>query len=200
MTNIFQEKDSYDKITDVYFTSDLHLYHDREFIWKARGFNSVEEMNEAIERNWNHVINKDCHVYVLGDLMLGGPSNQGIEILKRLNGNIHIVIGNHDTDTRLKLYSVLPNVKSINYADFVKYGGYKFFLTHYPCNTGNLEKESLTQMTLNLSGHTHSKDKFYMDLPYMYNVAVDAHNCTPVHIEDIIHDMKAKVEECKEQL
>lgn len=196
----YQYPDKYEEGSGVYFTSDLHFYHDREFIWKVRGFNNIEEMNAAIEKNWNDTIKEKDHVYVLGDLMLGGASNQGIEILKRLNGNIHIVIGNHDTDTRLKLYSVLPNIKSINYADFVKYNGYKFFLTHYPCNTGNLDKESLRQMTLNLSGHTHSKDKFYMDIPYMYNVALDAHNCTPVHVDEIIRDMKVKVEECKEQL
>ena len=73
-------------------------------------------------------------------------------------------------------------------------------MTHYPCMTGNLEKESLKQCTLNLFGHTHSKEKFYQDIPFMYNVAMDAHNCTPVHIDQIIEDMKAKVKECKEML
>ena len=30
----------------IYLTSDWHFGHDREFIWKARGYSSVEEMNE----------------------------------------------------------------------------------------------------------------------------------------------------------
>ena len=40
----------------IYFTSDLHLNHDRDFIYVPRGFNSVHEMNEAIIYNWNNNI------------------------------------------------------------------------------------------------------------------------------------------------
>ena len=104
------------------------------------------------------------------------------------------------TDNRLALYRTLPNVKSVTFAAKIKYGGYNFFLTHFPCLTGNIEKESLKQMSLNLSGHTHSKDKFFYDLPYVYNVAMDAHNCTPVSVDELITDMIAKVEECKKEL
>ena len=43
----------------IYFTSDLHLGHDQEFIWGARGFNSVTEMNEKIITRWNSRITKD---------------------------------------------------------------------------------------------------------------------------------------------
>lgn len=185
---------------EVFFTSDLHFCHDKEFIWKARGFNNVIEMNEAIVSNWNSLISNDDHVYVLGDLMLGGSSNPGLEYLKQLNGNIHIVIGNHDSEKRIELYKAIPNVVEIVYAAKVKYDGYNFYLTHMPCLTGNLEKESLKQMTLNLSGHTHSKQKFFYDLPYVYNVAVDAHDCKPVPITEIIKDMKDKVSECIEQI
>ena len=32
----------------IYFSSDLHFLHDRAFIWGARGFESVDEMNEEI--------------------------------------------------------------------------------------------------------------------------------------------------------
>lgn len=197
MSAIPQKPDIYETGDNVFFTSDLHLFHDREFIWKARGFNSVSEMNSEIEERWNSVIGENDNAYVLGDLMLGGTSNNGLEIIKRLKGNIHIIIGNHDTDNRIMLYSQLDNVKSVSYSGMVKYNGYKFMLTHMPCLTGSLEKESVKQMTLNLSGHTHSKDKFFYDLPYVYNVAVDAHDCKPVHIEDIIKDINGKVEECK---
>ena len=33
---------------EIFFTSDLHFMHDREFIWGPRGFKDVYEMNEAI--------------------------------------------------------------------------------------------------------------------------------------------------------
>ena len=37
----------------IYLTSDLHLNHNRGFIYEPRGFHSVEEMNEAIIDLWN---------------------------------------------------------------------------------------------------------------------------------------------------
>ena len=50
----------------IFLTSDLHFNHDREFVWKVRGFTSVQEMNETIVKNWNSVVNPDDDVYVLG--------------------------------------------------------------------------------------------------------------------------------------
>ena len=70
----------------IYVTSDLHFGHDREFIWKARGYNSVDEMNEDYVHKWNITVDNDDDVYVLGDLMLGDKSN--IEFIKRLKGRI----------------------------------------------------------------------------------------------------------------
>ena len=55
----------------IYLTSDLHLGHDKDFIYKPRGFNSVDKANESIISNWNSIINEDDLVYVLGDLTLG---------------------------------------------------------------------------------------------------------------------------------
>ena len=72
-----------------------------------------------------------------------------------------------------------------------------FYMSHYPSLTGNLEKESLKQMTLCLFGHTHQKEHFFEDRPYMYHVGVDAHNCYPCNLTDIIQEMKEKVKECE---
>lgn len=183
-------------MSKIYLTSDTHFCHDRKFLYVPRGFKTVWDMNKAIVSNWNQIVNVDDDVYILGDIMLNN-NEQGLKLLKSLKGQIHIVRGNHDTDTRIALYKDCYNVVEVADAIYLKYNHYHFYLTHYPCYTGNLEKESLKQMTLNLSGHTHSKDKFFNDLPFVYNVACDAHNCTPVNIETIIHDMYDKVEECK---
>lgn len=183
----------------VWLTSDWHFGHDREFVWKARGFNSVEEMNEYIINAHNAVIQPEDEVYVLGDLMLG-DSEKGIECIKRMNGKLHVVRGNHDTDARWKMYAELSNVVEQSNAIILKYNKHHFYMSHYPTLTGNLEKESLKQMTLNLYGHTHQTSNFYMDMPYMYHVGVDSHNCAPVLLDDIIEEMYAKVKECKEFL
>lgn len=183
----------------TYFTSDLHFCHDREFLYKPRRFDSIDKMNNAIVERWNSIVDNDDEVYVLGDIMLN-DNEKGIGLLKKLNGKIHIIIGNHDTNTRINLYNDCENVVDIRDACYFKFGKYNFFLTHFPCITGNLEQESLTQATLNLYGHTHQKTNFYEDRPYMYHVGVDSHDCYPVYIEDIIQEMNSKVYECKKML
>ena len=187
-------------MSKIWFSSDLHLGHNRSFIYAPRGFNSIEEMNEAIIERWNSVVGADDDVYVLGDLMLG-DNEKGLDCIERLNGKLHIVLGNHDTNVREMKYRYFArNVVEVAPAIRLKYHKYHFFLTHFPCMAGNLERESLTQTTCNLFGHTHSKQKFYNDIPFMYNVAVDAHDCYPVEIEDVIADMEAEVRKCKEML
>lgn len=183
----------------IWFTSDLHFCHDREFIFKPRGFNTIWEMNDEIVRRWNEVVAPDDDVYVLGDLMLN-DNDAGAKLIKSLKGNLHIILGNHDTDKRVDLYNQFFNVVEIKYATMIRYNGYHFYLSHYPTFTSNLEKESLKQCTLNLFGHTHQKTNFYQDMPFMYHVGVDSHNCTPVLIDKIIEEMNQKVIECIEQL
>lgn len=182
----------------IFATSDMHFGHDREFVWKVRGFNSIQEMNDAYVNRWNSVVDSEDDVYCLGDLMLGDPSN--IEYIKKLNGKIHIVYGNHDTNNRRKMYAELPNVVEASWAIMLDYRKYHFFMTHFPCMTGNLEKESLKQCTCNLFGHTHQTTNFYNDLPFMYHVGVDSHDGYPVSLDIIIEQMNAKVRECRSYL
>ena len=180
---------------NIYVTSDLHFGHNREFIWKVRGFLSIEQMNIAYVDRWNAIVTDEDDVYILGDVMLGDKSN--IAYVKKLKGKIHIVLGNHDTATREAMYRELPNVVEVAEVGIrLKYKKYHFILTHYPTMTGNLEKESLKQMTLNLYGHTHQISNFYNDMPFLYHVGVDSHNGYPVLLDSIIEEMYAKVKEC----
>lgn len=183
----------------IWLTSDWHFNHDREFIWKPRGFTSVEEMNEEIIQRHNEVVKDSDTVYALGDLMLSPDVDKGLELINRLNGKICFVRGNHDTDRRVQAY-LQSHVLCMGDAYSMKCNGYHFYLSHYPTLTANLEKESLKQCILNLYGHTHQTTNFYNDMPFMYHVGVDSHSCYPVSIEQIIEDMKYKVLECKEQL
>ena len=188
-------------MAQIWFSADLHFNHNREFVYKLRGFDSVEEMNEAIVERFNKTISSDDTLYILGDLCLGGGSEEMLEENKRLisslNGHLKIVLGNHDTNNRIKMYSEGKNVEVIGYADLIKYNGYHFYLSHYPTITTNLDdSKSLKQRVLNLYGHTHQKASFYNDNPTMYHVGVDSHNCYPILFDSIIERMKEKVEEC----
>lgn len=189
----------------IWLTSDWHFNHDREFVWGARGFHNVQEMNEAIVARHNSKVRPGDTVYVLGDCALGGGEPHILEankkLIESLNGNIHIVRGNHDTDRRVTMYESCKNVVSpILYADMLHYKGYHFYLSHFPTMTGNLEKESLKQCTCNLFGHTHQITNFYMDMPFLYHVGCDSQNCYPVLLDDIIEEMKEKVKECLDQI
>ena len=115
----------------IYFTSDLHFEHDKDFIWQARGFNDISEMNAEIVKRWNETVYPDDDVYVLGDLVLN-DIEWGLKLISKLNGYIHIIRGNHDTDTKVERYLELPNVVSVDWALELKYKKAYFWLSHYP--------------------------------------------------------------------
>ena len=50
----------------IYFISDTHFNHDREFVYGPRGFKSVKEMNETLIKNWNETVTNEDDIYVLG--------------------------------------------------------------------------------------------------------------------------------------
>lgn len=182
-------------MSKIFFTSDLHFNHDREFIYGPRGFKSVEEMNETLIKNWNETVTNEDDIYVLGDFFLGNDTEFVEKTLSRLNGLIHLVVGNHDTPRKLELYSGAEYISEIADALRIKYKKREFFLCHYPVLTASLEQDP-DRAVINLFGHTHSKDKFYEDRPYMYNVAVDANDNKPVEIEEILTAFNDKVKEC----
>ena len=168
----------------IYFTSDLHFCHNKEFIWKERGFNSVEEMNEFIVEQFNQIIKPDDDLYLLGDCCMG-QNEDSIPLLAKINGMKHLAIGNHDTDARLVEYRIRNLFGSIEYGGRLKYHNTLFLLSHYPMQVGNSTKEKVW----NLHGHTHQRFPLSA-LPQCYNVGVDAHDCMPVSIEEIYEQIK----------
>ena len=187
-------------MSKIFLTSDTNFGHDREFLWGPRGFTNSQEHDEAVIKNWNETVSPDDIVYHLGDLMLGDNAH-GIECVKRLNGHIKLIRGNHDTDARWKLYGTLPNVELIGWADVIKYKKYNFYLSHHPTMTSNLEKAPHLRMHLiNLYGHTHQMGKFYQDMPYMFHVGLDSNNNRPILLDDAIELMKEETKRCIEML
>ena len=56
----------------VYFTADLHFYHDKIIRHTQRPFHNAEEMNKALIKKWNNKISCDDEVYILGDFTMKG--------------------------------------------------------------------------------------------------------------------------------
>ena len=78
----------------VYYIGDTHLGHKNIITHDGRPFSSVEEMNEAIIRNWQETVTDADDVYVLGDFSYRGGNIK--KYLDRLPGKLHLIIGNHD--------------------------------------------------------------------------------------------------------
>ena len=176
----------------IWFTSDWHFNHDKDFIWQKRGYNSVEEMNDDL-------INKICsthdegdELWVLGDLVMGDIKDAAA-VLSRIPYSVHFLIGNHDTLKRINLYESL-GWKNHDRAIEVHDGKWCFYLCHYPTITANYDDKKKHLPLINLHGHTHYTDKFYNNNPYMYNIGVDSHDGYPVSIDMIKQDIRDKIQ------
>ena len=154
-------------------------------------------MNEAIIERWNKIVEPRDTVILLGDVMLG-DNEKGLECAKQLNGRIHLYQGNHDTMNRISALCKLETWFNYGFSSVEKIYGYNFYFSHFPTVTSSLENNApLNKILINVHGHTHSKQKFFYDVPFMYNAALDAHNCTPILLDEVIGDIKKKIDECK---
>ena len=177
----------------IYFTSDWHFNHDKDFIWKKRGYNSVEEMNDDLINKICSTLDEGDELWVLGDLVMG-DIDKAAAVLSRIPYSVHFLVGNHDTLKRVNLYNSLGWInheRTIQVTD----GSWDFYLSHYPTVTMNYDDVKKHHPLINLHGHTHYQNKFYNDNPYMYNVGVDSQNGYPVSIDKIKADIKEKLNE-----
>lgn len=184
-------------MSEIWFTSDLHMSHDKEFLWGPRGFKNQHEMNEAIVERWNNVVAPDDIVYNLGDIALS-DTDDAIKYLKELNGIQWWIRGNHDSQNKINaICKACPHISLISnpeasWATMIIYEKkYHFLLTHYPTLTSNFDDKKFSRHVINLHGHTHQQTNWLQDdNPFMYHIGMDSHNCTPVHIDEVITDIK----------
>ena len=178
----------------IYITSDLHLMHNQEFIYKPRGYDSAVEMSEDLVNKWNEVIHEDDTVYVLGDLIFG-DLDIGKVYLSRLKGSIKVILGNHDGSSKIPIYESLSNIEILGYSTILQYKKYHFYLSHYPTITSNKDdQDSLKTIVINLCGHTHSNDSFRdFDLGLIFHVECDTNQGYPWLLDNILYKIKEKL-------
>jgi calcineurin-like phosphoesterase family protein len=86
-------------------------------------------MNETLISNWNSIVSPHDTVYHLGDVGMGRPEEL-LKILKRLNGKIFLIRGNHDKAAEHRLCrDRFEWIKDYHFASFN--GGIKIALCHY---------------------------------------------------------------------
>jgi calcineurin-like phosphoesterase family protein len=90
----------------IWFTSDSHFSHKNIIRFSNRPFKDENHMNEELIRAWNEVVDEDDDVYHLGDVSLSNDPEVTHKILQRLNGNIHLIKGNHEKSVLSKSYNI----------------------------------------------------------------------------------------------
>jgi len=88
----------------VAFASDFHLGHNRAFIYKARGFETIRDHDQWILQSLSEIGAHD-HLYYLGDFALNATRDQVREFFRRIRcNNIFYIWGNHESSTS-KIYN-----------------------------------------------------------------------------------------------
>ena len=88
----------------AYIILDTHFFHENILKYNRPQFKSIEEMNETLIEQWNSIISKNDRVFHLGDFAFGQDLDAIEQIIKRLNGSVYLIIGNHDTPAKIELY------------------------------------------------------------------------------------------------
>lgn len=115
----------------TYFISDLHFGHKNCLSFDARPFKTVEEMDQAIIDRWNETVGFDDDAWILGDISWYN-STKTIELLKQLNGRLHLCRGNHDNKLlrNPQLRNMFVEIVDIKEIDLGNNLG--LILSHYP--------------------------------------------------------------------
>lgn len=113
-------------------------------------------MTEGLINNWNSVVTQKDDVYILGDFAFQNSymtCEKINNILKRLNGNKHLIVGNHDTYLGKTDFNPRYLVEIVPYAE-LKIDGKFVILSHYPIESWNCKEHG----SIHLHGHTHKPD------------------------------------------
>ena len=184
------KKFRYEDGSNIFFTSDTHFHHDNIIRFCNRPFKDVYHMDEELIKRWNEKVGPDDIIYHLGDFAWGG-SEVWNGILKRLNGRIHLIVGNHDEKNLRQGY--MQHFESISYQQHIYIEGKSIYLNHYPFLAfGGTYKGA--DAAWQLFGHVHSKKQGSTGLdiarmqylfPTQYDVGVDNNDYKPVSFEQV---------------
>jgi calcineurin-like phosphoesterase family protein len=164
----------------TFVTSDTHFNHENVIQYCNRPFSSVTEMNEAMIANWNYKVSKNDRVFHLGDVTINSKTKTKHRIraswleenIPRLNGEKHLILGNHDIEyihIYRKLFSSVENYAELDL------NGKKYILFHYPMESWNRSFHG----SIHFHGHSHGSAKVVEN---RIDVGVDSHGFFPIEI------------------
>jgi calcineurin-like phosphoesterase family protein len=146
-------------------------------------------MNEKLIENWNKVVKSKDDVYHLGDFGWFHTTSDTEKLASRLNGRIHLIIGNHDREsvTNASCFFWMGNSrKRLNIHNQI------IIIDHYAM----LVWDKSHYGSWMLFGHSHGKlngwINIHLPLNKMLDVGVDSHNYTPWHYDEVKKYMDSK--------
>lgn len=162
----------------IYFTSDLHFHHTNIIKYCNRPFGSVEEMDQALIRNWVEVVQPCDTVYVLGDFAFTKSQPEITRLLSCLPGHKHLIAGNHDKNTTrfAKGWASVSDLRKVVVND------QRIILCHYSMRIWDQSHRG----SWCLYGHSHGKLPPYGK---SFDIGVDAWNYTPVSFDQVAEKM-----------
>lgn len=175
----------------LYFVSDSHFGHFNVIRYSSRPYDTVEEMDSALINNWNRIVKPEDTVWHLGDVAFYKDFYQLTELFASLNGNINIVLGNHDRLIENNREDLLSSglIKSIQPYAEVKTNKQLIVLFHYGCRVWRNSHHS----SILLYGHSHGS------LPpwgKSVDVGVDSKEITqdyrPVSLDEVLTYMEKR--------
>lgn len=170
----------------LFFTSDLHFFHEGIINHCDRPFKDAQEMGEMLIRNWNAIIPPDGQVFVLGDMFWKkGEVDKCKKIMSRLAGKKWLIAGNHDLWER-DAYIDMGFEDARDYLE-IHIGWKHLILSHYPM----LEWNGFYHGTWHLHGHSHGRSSHFSCR--VMDVGVDAHNYMPVAWREIDRDFETAI-------
>lgn len=143
------------KTDKLVFISDLHLGHDKEFLYKNRNFNNIEDHDAFIFDKWIEYIDEKTTVICLGDICFNDSKSYTFyNFISLPYKELHLIKGNHNSG--MKQFFSEPNryFKNIffhgDYSEgFINKQAVCLF--HYPIFIWNLKQNG----SFCLSGHSH---------------------------------------------
>lgn len=141
----------------------------------ARAFRSLEDMNACIADNWNDRISDQDVVYHLGDVFSG----EGWQMLARLKGRKHLILGNHDNPGSPHLTAVFASISL-----WKTFADSKTVLTHLPLDLSERSGLGL-RFERNIHGHLHHRPA---PTPRHICTSVEQTAYKPVNLEDLMRD------------
>lgn len=181
----------------IFFTSDLHIGHSNVIKFDNRPFASVKEMNEELIRRWNKKVKPGDLTYCLGDMFWKGDCDFIHSTLKRLNGSIILIKGNHDRWLHnAGNKKLLAGVKDYDDIKVTLQNGEvkRCILSHYFMPFYNAHYHG----SILLHGHLHNTKEHYEELSIakalnekgftnqIYNVGCMLWNYEPVTLDEIL--------------